>query len=293
VIDLPGGTVTFLFTDVEGSTRLAQELPHEWPAVHAEHRRVLRETMGGHGGREVDTQGDSFLFAFARAHDAVAAAAAAQRAVAAHSWPHGSELRVRMGLHTGEPHVGDEGYLGVDLARTARICAAAHGGQVLLSSATRGLVDEDTLEGVAIIDRGEHRLKDLRRPERLYQLVLAGAQSDLRPLRTEATQERAPALPVAATGRDVERFAERAFRDLRATVEESIAVGLRSAHEAREQALRSAAEQRAGSQPPRPPRPRRPSQASSPAHSKWVVVFLPIAITAMLVSVPVIWLLTR
>src|ERR1700745_4055382 len=131
---LPGGTVTFVFTDIEGSTRLLQELgDEEFGRVSSEHRRIVRETFGTHGGTEIDTQGDAFFFSFPRARDAVTAAVEAQRALRCHDWPGGRELRVRMGLHTGEPHVGEEGYLGVDVVRAARIAAAGHGGQMLLS----------------------------------------------------------------------------------------------------------------------------------------------------------------
>ena len=129
---LPSGTVTMLFTDIEGSTRLLKQLGERYGELLAEHRRLLREAFAGHGGREMDTQGDAFFVAFARARNAVEAAAEAQRALAAHAWPDGVECRVRMGLHTGEPSVGDEGYHGIGLHRGARIAAAAHGGQILL-----------------------------------------------------------------------------------------------------------------------------------------------------------------
>src|SRR6185312_16038915 len=133
----PAGTVTFLFTDIEGSTKLLQELGDDYGTVVADHRRILREAFGSAGGREVDTQGDAFFYSFQRARDAVSAAVAGQRALAAHEWPGGNEVRVRMGLHTGEPAVGDEGYVGMDVVRAARICSAGHGGQILLSETTR------------------------------------------------------------------------------------------------------------------------------------------------------------
>src|SRR6516162_9992107 len=115
---LPGGTVTFVFTDIEGSTRLLQELGDEaYGRISADHRRIVREAFREHGGTEIDTQGDAFFFSFPRARDAVAAAVEAQRALEAHPWPGGSSVRVRMGLHTGEPQVGDEGYLGLDVVR--------------------------------------------------------------------------------------------------------------------------------------------------------------------------------
>ncbi len=161
---LPAGTVTLLFTDIEGSTKLARRLGDGYRHVLASHRSVLRAAFAEHNGIEVDTQGDSFFVAFGRAHDAVAAAAAAQRALA------DSDVRVRIGVHTGEPPLAEGGYyVGVDLSRAARICAAAHGGQVLLSRATRDLVGDDA----EIRDLGEHLLKDIEAPERLYQLVVA------------------------------------------------------------------------------------------------------------------------
>jgi hypothetical protein len=157
---LPTGTVTFLFTDIEGSTRLLQELGGEYAAVLADHHRVLREACSGCGGVEVDTQGDAFFVAFARASDAVSAAAAAQSALA------GGAVRVRMGIHTGEPIVTGEGYVGIDVHHGARVMSAGHGGQVLLSQTTRDLVGDE----FELRDLGEHRLKDLTAPQRLYQL---------------------------------------------------------------------------------------------------------------------------
>ena len=156
--DLPSGTVTFVFTDIEGSTRLLHELGDAYVGVLAEHRRILRESAAAHGGVEVDTQGDAFFFAFARAPDAVEAARVAQDGLAA------GPIRVRMGIHTGQPILTDEGYVGLDVHRGARIAAAGHGAQVLLSEATRQLVD------AAVRDLGLHRLKDLQAPERIYQL---------------------------------------------------------------------------------------------------------------------------
>jgi predicted ATPase/class 3 adenylate cyclase len=155
---LPDGTVTFVFTDVAGSTKLLDALgPGEYAAVLAEERRVVRSTFAA--GVEVDTQGDAFFYAFARAADAVAACeAAVQRLV-------GSPIRIRVGVHTGEPLLTEEGYVGMDVHRAARIAAAAHGGQVVVSRTTRDLVPE-----LELLDLGEHRLKDLGRAERLYQL---------------------------------------------------------------------------------------------------------------------------
>jgi len=156
---LPSGTVTFLFTDVEGSTKLLHALgAAEYAKALAEHRRILREAFGAHGGVEVDTQGDAFFVAFATAPDALRAAAAAQNGLAP------GPIRVRMGLHTGTPHLTEEGYVGVDVHRAARIAASGHGGQVLVSASTAALVTLDELR-----DLGEHRLKDLSAPERIFQ----------------------------------------------------------------------------------------------------------------------------
>jgi predicted ATPase/class 3 adenylate cyclase len=168
--ELPSGTVTFLFTDVEGSTRLLNELgTDEYADALAEHRRILRESFGRNGGVEVDTQGDAFFVAFPTAPGALAAAADALEGLAS------GPLRVRMGIHTGTPHVGTEGYVGVDVHRAARIAACGHGGQVLVSSSTASLLHADGLR-----DLGEHRLKDLSAPERIYQL----GDADFPPLET-------------------------------------------------------------------------------------------------------------
>src|SRR3954452_9868098 len=156
---LPSGTVTFLFTDVEGSTTLLNEVgAHEYAETLARHRGVIRQACGRHDGAEVDTQGDALFVAFPTAPGALAAAAEAQEALAA------GPIRVRMGLHTGTPLLSEEGYVGVDVHRAARIAAAGHGGQVLVSAATASLVD------VHLTDLGEHRFKDLAAPERVYQL---------------------------------------------------------------------------------------------------------------------------
>jgi YVTN family beta-propeller protein len=181
--ELPSGTVTFLFTDVEGSTRLVKQLGEGYAAVLAEHQRLLREAFAQYGGHEIDTQGDSFFVAFRRARDAVAGAVAAQRALAAHEWPVGAEVRVRMGLHSGEPAVGDDRYTGLGVHRAARISAAGHGGQVLLSEATRSLVEDDLPPGVRLRDLGRVALKDLDRPERISQLVVQGLAADFPRLR--------------------------------------------------------------------------------------------------------------
>ncbi|HSD80436.1 MAG TPA: adenylate/guanylate cyclase domain-containing protein, partial [Solirubrobacteraceae bacterium] len=183
---LPSGTVTLLFTDIEGSTQLLKQLRDGYGEVLADHRRLLRAAFDAHGGREIDTQGDAFFVAFPRAKDAVAAAVEAQTALAAHDWPDGAQVRVRMGIHTGEPALGDEGYHGLGLHRGARICSAGHGGQILLSNVTRGLVEDELIDGVELLDLGERRLKDIDRPERLAQVVYPGMPASFPPLKTTA-----------------------------------------------------------------------------------------------------------
>jgi predicted ATPase/class 3 adenylate cyclase len=191
--ELPSGTVTFLFTDVEGSTRLLQEHGANYAELLAEHRRALRDAFARHAGIEVDTQGDAFFVAFTRATDAVAAAGEARDALVA------GPIRVRMGLHTGEPLVTAEGYVGMDVHRAARIAAAAHGGQIVLSETTRRLLESD----LQILDLGEHRLKDLVHAERLYQL----GDGDFPPLRTlDATNLPLAASPLVGREREVEEL---------------------------------------------------------------------------------------
>jgi YVTN family beta-propeller protein len=183
--ELPTGRVTFLFTDIEGSTELLKQLGEGYAAALAVHHRILRKAVEEQGGREIDNQDDSFLFAFERANAALGAAVLAQRALSEHAWPEGVEVLVRMGIHTDEPIVGDD-RLGVH--RAARIGVVAHGGQVLLSNATRELL-EDGLAGVSIRDLGSYRLKDLDRFERLFQLEVAGLRSDFPPLQAERVAE--------------------------------------------------------------------------------------------------------
>src|SRR5438034_1442418 len=156
--ELPSGTVSFLFTDIEGSTQLVRQLGAGYSDVLAEQQRILRAAFAAHGGREVDTQGDSFVVAFRRAKDAVAAAVDAQRDLAAPAWPDGTAVKVRMGLHTGEPQVGEKRYVGLGVHKAARIGGAGHGGQVLLSRTTRELVEDDLPPGVSIRDLGERRI---------------------------------------------------------------------------------------------------------------------------------------
>jgi predicted ATPase/class 3 adenylate cyclase len=182
IAELPSGTVTFLFSDVEGSTRLLTRLRGRYAEVLGEHQRLLRAAFDDHDGREVHTEGDAFFVAFARASDAIAAAVSAQRSLASQRWPQGVDVRVRMGVHTGEAEVRRHDYVGLDVHRAARICAAGHGGQVLLSSSTRELVADELPAEVALKDLGEHRLKDLDRPEHLFQLVVGDLPAEFPPL---------------------------------------------------------------------------------------------------------------
>jgi predicted ATPase/class 3 adenylate cyclase len=189
----PTGVVTFLFTDVEGSTKLLHELGDAYADALHEHRRLLRDAFTAHEGAEVDTQGDAFFVAFGRASDAVAAATHAQHALA------GGPIRVRMGLHTGEPRLTNEGYIGLDVHKGARIAGVGHGGQVLLSQATRALVEAD------VRDLGPHRLKDLSVPERIFQLEIGGLPSEFPPLKTlEAGIRNLPAPRTSFLGRTAE-----------------------------------------------------------------------------------------
>jgi len=190
-VGLPGGTVTLLFTDIEGSTRLLESLGNDYPEALAEHRRLIRAAVHAHGGVEVDTQGDAFLCAFATARVAVQAATEAQRAL------RGNTVRVRMGIHTGEPALTDEGYVGLDVHRGARICAAGHGGQILVSSITR-----DLLDGSADLqDLGAHRLKDLAQPQQLYQVVADDLEQSFPPPRSETAPSNLPQPPSPLIGR--------------------------------------------------------------------------------------------
>ena len=202
---LPAGTVTLLFTDIEGSTRLLQQLGEHYADVLAECRHLLRSAFHQWQGYEVDTQGDAFFVAFAGASDAVAAAVDGQRALANHPWPDGVTVRVRMGLHTGEPHLASEGYVGLDVHRAARIMSAGHGGQVLLSQTTRELVVHALPEGVSLLGLGAYRLKDLQQPSQLFQLVIAGLLTDFPQLKTlDSYPNNLPLQPTPFIGREKE-----------------------------------------------------------------------------------------
>src|SRR5215471_20324725 len=178
----PTGTVTFLFTDIEGSTRMLSEVGRDrYEELLGVHWRLIREAIEPWGGYLSGTAGDGCLIAFRSGSDAVAAAADAQRALAGHAWPSDARIRVRMGLHTGDAIIGDEGYIGLAVHHGARIGAAGHGGQVLLSSITARLVAHQLPEGVELRDVGERALRDLDAPEQLFELVIDGTESLARP----------------------------------------------------------------------------------------------------------------
>ena len=212
---LPSGTVTFVFTDIEESTALLRKLGDAYADVLAEHRRIVRLAFGANGV-EIDTQGDAFFYAFPRAREAVAAAVEVQRAHAAHDWPTESPVRVRIGLHTGEPSVADEGYVGLDVVRAARICTAAQGGHVLLSETTRALIGSQLPEGVSVFPLGERHLKGIEEPERVYELEIEGIEPEETPAEVEPqpSHEPSPTPPATPAPPMDEREIERRFEDL-------------------------------------------------------------------------------
>jgi predicted ATPase/class 3 adenylate cyclase len=202
---LPTGTVTFLFTDIEGSTRLVEQLGDAYSDVLADHCRIIRRAITDAGGTEVATEGDSFFAVFTDAGAAVAATAAAQRALAAHDWPAKADIRVRMGLHTGAAKLGGDNYVGLDVHRAARVAATGHGGQVVLSAPTRSLVAEALPAGVHLRDLGAHRLKDLAIPEHLYQLDVDGLPVEFPALRSlDARPNNLPLQLTSFVGREAE-----------------------------------------------------------------------------------------
>ncbi len=202
--DLPTGTVTFLFTDIERSTNLARTLGARWIQALEEHHAILRGAIRYHGGIDLRTEGDAFFAVFASAVDAVAACCAAQRKLAEHPWPQDGRIRVRMGMHTGEGRLGGDEYVGLDVHRAARISAAGHGGQVLLSEATKALVQGKLPAGVDIRDLGEHRLKDFDEPQRLHQLVIEGLPSDFPPPKALEVPTNVPIALTTFVGRERE-----------------------------------------------------------------------------------------
>ncbi|MFQ5967215.1 MAG: adenylate/guanylate cyclase domain-containing protein [Acidimicrobiia bacterium] len=202
---LPTGTVTFLFTDIEGSTRLLQAQGDEYQNLLEKHGELIRAPIAAEGGIEISTEGDSFFVVFTSAPDAVRAAAQAQQALAGHPWPLAGEVRVRMGLHTGIGSLGGDSYVGIDVHRAARIAAAAHGEQIVLSEATAHLVEHSLIDGAALRELGVYHLKDLAQPERIFQLIIPELRADFPPLSTlDAVPNNLPTKLSSFIGRDRE-----------------------------------------------------------------------------------------
>jgi class 3 adenylate cyclase len=210
--ELPSGTVTMLFTDIEGSTSLVRRLDDDYGAVLADYRRLLRAAVADAGGHEVDCRADELFAAFQRANDAVTAALSAQLALAAHGWQDDVRVLARMGLHTGEPAVEGGVYLGLDVHRAVRICAAGHGGQILLSQVTHDLVGSK----METRDLGAYSLAGLDRPERVYQLLAPGLRDGFPSLRAERSDGKGPRRPVRQSGPKRRTLAEAAWQVRRA-----------------------------------------------------------------------------
>jgi class 3 adenylate cyclase len=205
VPELPSGTVTFVFTDIEDSTELLKRLGDAYTEVLTGHRRMVRDAFTSSAGIEMDTQGDAFFFVFSRARDAVSAAVEAQRAHAAATWPNSETVRVRIGLHTGEPAIHDEGYVGLDVVRAARICTVGRGGQILLSETTRALLGSGLPDGVSVFPLGQRHLRGIDEPERVYEIAIED-------LEQPAAKPAAPPKPVEAPA-PLERRVEDRFED--------------------------------------------------------------------------------
>lgn len=215
MVELPRGTVTFFFSDIAGSTRLVESLGGDYPQLLERHREIVRAALADNNGVEVETEGDSFFAAFVSPSDAVRAAVEIQQATGAEQWPQDADLAVRVGLHTGEGRVAGGGYVGLDVHRAARIMAAAHGWQILLSEATRTLAERSLEDVVELRDLGEHRLRDLSGTERLFQVVADGIRSDFPALRTlDATPNNLPTQLTSFLGREreIDEVAERLAR---------------------------------------------------------------------------------
>ncbi len=223
MVNLPSGTVTFVFTDIEGSTRLLKQLGDtDYAALLALHRRLVREIFAAHDGHEIDTQGDAFFYSFVRARQAVAAAIQLQRAHAKASWPQGVHVQVRAGLHTGEPAVGDEGYTGIDVVRAARIAAIGDGGQVLLSETTRAIAGSDLPDGVRLRALGERRLKDIDHAEPLFALEVDAADAEAREPEPAAADSAGESSGGSVLRQTVERARERIESRVLSQLEQSL-----------------------------------------------------------------------
>jgi predicted ATPase/class 3 adenylate cyclase len=207
---LPTGTLTFFFSDMEGSTRLLEALGRDYSDLLERHHRIVRDAFGRSAALEMGTEGDSFFAVFQSATDAVDAAVVIQRAIGAEEWPQAATLRVRIGLHTGEARIAANDYVGLDVHRAARIMAAAHGGQILISDATRALVERSLSDGIELRDLGQHRLRDLSARERLFQVVAEGLPTDFPALRSlDATPNNLPTQTSQLVGREADLSAIR------------------------------------------------------------------------------------
>ncbi|MEX2394642.1 MAG: adenylate/guanylate cyclase domain-containing protein, partial [Actinomycetota bacterium] len=203
--ELPTGTATFLFTDIEGSTKLVHELGEDYDALLDVHRELLRTAFVANNGVEIGTEGDSFFVVFARATDALRAAVEAQRALTSHEWPRGQEIRVRMGMHTGEARVVADDYVGLAVHQAARVSSAAHGGQILISEATRALVHADLPDSVRLLDLGRHHLKDLPHAEPMFQVEHPHLESEFPPIRSlDVRRHNLPTQLTSFVGRESE-----------------------------------------------------------------------------------------
>jgi class 3 adenylate cyclase len=269
--NLPTGTVTFVFSDIEGSTALLKRLgDRAYGDLLAIHRRLVREIFAAHDGLEIDTQGDAFFYSFTRAREAVAAAVELQRAHAQAEWPDGATVRVRLGLHTGEPMVGDEGYTGLDVVRASRIAAVGRGGQVLLSDTTRAIVAGELPDGVSLRSLGDRRLRDIDRPEPLTELVMRGVDAGTEVAPAEAGSPESPGWPLdpdAPAPEEIPAWVQRAARrflpggpahDL---IEQRVLGALEEAFNRRGA---HAVEERSEDDPQAQPRPRRRGRSSRP-----------------------------
>ena len=227
--ELPVGTVTFVFTDIEESTELLKRLGDEYKEVLTRHRRIVRDAFGARDGVEMDTQGDAFFFVFGRAKDAVAAAVDIQRAHTAEVWPAGEDVRVRIGLHTGEPAIHEEGYVGLDVVRAARICTVGRGGQILLSETTRALLGSGLPDGVSVFPLGQRHLRGIDEPERVYEIAI----DDIEHVDREGSS---PAPAAAETGRSALPTEEELAGDISHRFED---LGARLAAGIQQQVMRS------------------------------------------------------
>jgi class 3 adenylate cyclase len=225
VPELPSGTVTFVFTDIEESTELLKRLGDAYTEVLSGHRRIVRDAFTSANGIEMDTQGDAFFFVFSRARDGLRAAVEAQRSHAAATWPENATVRVRIGLHTGEPAIHEEGYVGLDVVRAARICTVGRGGQILLSETTRALLGSGLPDGVSVFPLGQRHLRGIDEPERVYEVAI----DDLEPVGplaaapAAATEPAEPPVPVPpGPPESLERDIGRRFEDMGARLSDAI-----------------------------------------------------------------------